>query len=70
MIVRHGSGENHEQSSVSKGDETIDLTEEIIPEAPQLPVDTIAEQIDTVLVHVFIYNNFNDYNFFYNILLE
>lgn len=49
MVVRHSSGEGHEQSSVPIDNETIDLTDEAIPEAPEVPIETI-EQVEKVLV--------------------
>lgn len=54
-FVRHGSGGHGQQeesssSSVVNGDKTIDLTGDIIPEAPEVPVEEIAGPVGKILV--------------------
>lgn len=55
-FIRHGSsGESdartEQSSTVVKDDATVDLTEDIIPEAPELPVEAVTEVAEKILVN-------------------
>lgn len=51
-FVRHSSGDGREQpellSSVTR--EPVDLTEDVIPDAPEVPIEAAAEQVAIALV--------------------
>jgi len=51
-FVRHSSGDGREQSEVlsSVNPEPVDLTEDVIPEAPEVPIEAAVEQVAIVLV--------------------
>jgi len=51
-FVRHSSGDGREQPEVlsSVNREPVDLTEDIIPEAPEVPVEAAVEQVAIALV--------------------
>lgn len=55
-FVRHSSGDGREQPEVlaSVNREPMDVTEDIIPEAPEVPVEEAVEQVAIVLVYFFI----------------
>lgn len=54
-FIRHNSGESDAQTEQSptevKDDATIDLTEDLIPEAPELPVEAVSEVAEKILVN-------------------
>lgn len=51
-FIRHSSDDSHKQSSLADNkDESEDLTDNIIPEAPQVPIETNVEQVEIVLVY-------------------
>jgi len=54
-FVRHSSGDGREQPAVlsSVNREPVDLTEDVIPEAPEVPVEEAVEQVAVVLVYFF-----------------
>lgn len=51
-FVRYSSGESHEQlSSADHKNVSVDTTEEVIPDAPEVPVETPgSEQVEIFLV--------------------
>lgn len=58
-FVRHSSGEGFNQSerisTVASDNQTIDLSEDVIPDAPELPTDAAIDQVvEKVLVYYFI----------------
>lgn len=55
-IVRYSSGESYEQLSSVTSDisDSLDLTEDAIPERPEVPVETAVEQVEKVLVYYLI----------------
>lgn len=56
MLVRHSSGDNYTSSedrpsSVTDNTDSENLTNDIIPEAPEVPVEAVAGQVEIVLVN-------------------
>jgi hypothetical protein len=55
-FLRHNSGESNEQiSSVTSGnDDSLDLTEDVIPERPEVPIEASVEHVEKVLVYILL----------------
>ncbi|VVC39482.1 Hypothetical protein CINCED_3A023736 [Cinara cedri] len=50
-FIRHSSGESHVESTLANNNkESVDLTDDVIPDAPEVPVETTSvEQVEIVL---------------------
>lgn len=57
-FIRHSSGDGREQPELLSSDNRVpvDLTEDVIPEAPEVPIEAAAEQVEIALVHFFFFD--------------
>lgn len=55
-FVRYSSGESYDQLSSVTSDnrDSMDLTEDVIPELPEVPIEAAADQVEKVLVYYLI----------------
>jgi len=56
-FVRHSSGDGRGQPELLSSDnrEPVDLTDDVIPDAPEVPIEAAVEQVAIVLVYFFFY---------------